>query len=471
MVHKPGRGFIVLAIILLAASGVNAAPDAPAIDAYLRAQRERLNIPGLSLVVAKDGRIVYENHSGLANIELGVPVTADTVFQIQSITKTFTATAVMMLVEEGKLSLDDPIGQHLEGTPQSWEPITLRHLLSHTSGIKDFINEPTASLRLDVSEQEGFEATAPRPLNFTPGEKYAYSNTNYHLLAMVIRKVTGQFYGDFLAERIFKPLGMDHTRVQDLAAVIPGRAAGYVWDADKLSNGEYVTQSILSYGGGGILSTAEDLAKWDAALRSEKLLTKATLQQMWTPATFNDGRKSTYGLGWGVNQFNGHRYVQHSGSHMTGFQSFIRRYLDDGLTVIVLINQVGRAEPGKIAARVAGMFDPALAPPTYRPIEDKEPQVAALVKEVYGKASRGELTADPFDAALWAELSSKLPAVRVFALATGPIESVLLVERKDENGQKLYRYRVAVKGRELLVLLGLNNDGKICKLEAEAAED
>jgi hypothetical protein len=264
---------------------------------------------------------------------------------------------------------------------------------------------------------------------------------------------------------------MDHTRVQDLSAIIPGRAAGYFWESGKLRNGEFVAQSILSYGGGGILSTADDLAKWDAGLRSEQLLKRATREPMWTAATFNDGGKSTYGLGWGVNQYKGHRYVQHSGGHVTGFQSFIRRYLDDGLTVIVLINQTGRADPGKIAARVAGMFDPALSPPTYRPIEDKEPQIAALVKDVYGKASRGELTAEPFDAALWAELSSRLPAVRVFALATGPIESVLLVERKDENGQKLYRYRVAVKGRQLLVLLGLNGDGKICKLEAEAAED
>jgi len=361
MGHNLGRGFIVLGIILLTASGVSGAPDPSAIESYLRAQRDRYNIPGLSLVVAKDGRVIYANHSGLANVELGVPVTTDTVFQIQSITKTFTATAVMMLVEEGTLSLDDPIGKHLEGTPQSWKPITLRHLLSHTSGIKDFINEPTASLRVDVSERDVLDATAPRPLNFPPGEKYAYSNTNYHLLAMVIRKVTGQFYGDFLAERIFKPLGMDHTRVQDLSAVIPGRAAGYRWEAGKLTNGEYVAQSILSYGGGGILSAAEDLAKWDAALRSEKLLKKATLQQMWEPMTFNDGRKSTYGLGWGVNQYKGHRFVQHSGGHVTGFQTFIRRYLDDGLTVIVLVNQSGNVDPGKIAARVAGMFDPALA--------------------------------------------------------------------------------------------------------------
>ena len=365
--HSPGRlrRRLLLALVLSvapAASG-DTAGNAAAVDSFVRAQMDRLHIPGLSLAVVKDGQVVCSKAYGLADVELSVPVTADTVFQIQSITKTFTATAVMMLVEEGKLSLDDPVGKHLEHTPESWKPITLRHLLNHTSGIKDFINDPTASLRIDVSEQEVLEATAPRPLNFTPGQKYAYSNTGYHLLAMIIRKVTGQSYGDFLAERIFKPLGMDHTRVQDQSAIVPGRAEGYLWRGGKLARGQYVAQSILSYGGGGILSTAADLAKWDAGLRSEKLLKAATLEQMFTPATLNDGKKSGYGLGWGVNSYEGHRYVQHSGGHVTGFQSFIRRYPDDGLTVIVLINLSGNADPGKIAARVAGMFDPRLAPP------------------------------------------------------------------------------------------------------------
>jgi len=400
-----------------------------------------------------------------------VPVSANTVFQIQSITKTFTASAVMMLVEEGKVALEDPVSKFLDGTPESWKPVTIRHLLSHTSGIKDFINEPTASLRLDVSEKDVLAATAPRPLNFKPGERYLYSNTGYHLLAMVIRKVTGKSYGDFLAERIFKPLGMDHTRVQDLSEVIPGRAAGYNFGGGKLTNGEYVAQSILSYGGGGVLSTVRDMAKWDAALRGESLLKRATLEQMWTPMTLNDGKKSTYGLGWGTGNLSGHRYVQHSGGHVTGFQTFMRRYVDDGWTVIVLTNQSGNVDPAKIAVRVVGMFESSLAPPTYKPIEDTEPQVAQMVKDVYGKAGRGELTADAFDPAFWAQVSPHLAAVRVFALATGPIESLALVERKEQDGNRLYRYRLALKDKTWLILLGLTKDGKICALSTEIAEE
>jgi CubicO group peptidase (beta-lactamase class C family) len=353
----------VVAVLVVTQSAVAAAADHAAVDGYIRAQMDRHKIPGLSLAVVKDGRVVYEKTYGLANLELNVPVTADTLFQIQSITKTFTAAALMLLVEEGKLSLDDPVSKHLDGTPDTWKAITLRHLLNHTSGIKDFINEPTASLRLDVTEADVLTATAPRPLNFAPGERYAYSNTGYHLLAMVIRKVTSQSYGDFLAARVFKPMGMSHTFVQDLSAVLPGRASGYLWRDGKIVNGNFIAQPILSYGGGGILSTAADLAKWDAALRGEALLKKPTLEQMWTPATLNDGKPSGYGLGWGVGAYDGHRYVQHSGSHATGFQSFMRRYLDDGLTVIVLINQSGRADPGKIVAAVVAMFDSRLAPP------------------------------------------------------------------------------------------------------------
>ena len=462
---------LALALLPVTAFGAKSHPSVAAqVDAYVRTEMERQHIPGLSLAVVLDGQVVHSNAYGLANVELNVPVTQDTVFQIQSVTNPFTATAVMMLVEEGKVALDDPVAKYLDGTPETWGKVTVRHLLSHTSGIKDFINEPTASLRLDVSEQEVLEATAPRPLNFAPGERYAYSNTGYHLLAMIIRKVTGKSYGDFLAERIFQPLGMRHTRVQDLSKVIPGRAAGYRWRDGKLTNGDFVAQPILSYGGGGILSTAVDLAKWDAALRKDTLLRKTSLEQMWTPATFNNGKKSKYGLGWGLNRHGSHRYVQHTGGHVTGFQSVIRHYLDNGLTVIVLVNQSGAADPGKMAAQIARMY-PALAPPDYKPIEDREPQVAALLKDVYQQASRGDLKQDAFDAAFWGELSQHLTALRDFAAAAGPIESLALVERRDEHGERLYRYRLAMKGRAVIVLLVLGGDGKICNLEVEAPED
>ncbi|MEP0845088.1 MAG: serine hydrolase [Phycisphaerae bacterium] len=336
---------------------------ADAVDAVIEEEMGEQNVPGLSLAVVKKGEVVKARGYGLANLEWKAPATPQTVYQIQSITKTFTATAIMMLVEEGRIDLDARVSRYLEGTPESWKDITVRHLLAHTSGIKDFINEPTASLRIDVTEEEVFKATVPRPLNFTPGEKYAYSNTNYHLLAMMIRKLTGKFYGDFLAERIFEPLGMKDTAIINWSAIIPNRAAGYrAGRFGGLRNGEFIAPSILGYGGGGIRSTVLDLARYDAALYTERLVKKATLEQMWTPARFNDGRPSGYGLGWGISTVDGHRCLSHTGGHATGFSTILQRYVDDGVTIILFTNRQG-VDTGRIARRVAALYVPGLSAP------------------------------------------------------------------------------------------------------------
>jgi CubicO group peptidase (beta-lactamase class C family) len=350
-------GWVTGIALLLAA--VSARADE--VDDYVNAHLAQRHIPGLSLAVVRGGKVEKLAGYGLANVELNVPVTPDTMFQIQSVTKTFTSTAILMLVEEGKIALDDPVAKYLDGTPESWNKITIRNLLSHTSGIKDFINEPTASIRLDVSEEDVFKATTPRPLNFQPGEKYAYSNTNYHLLAMIIRKLTGKSYGVFLKERIFVPLGMTSTRINSLSDIIPNRASGYAWVKNRLQNGQYVAESILSYGGGGIVSSARDMAKWAMALNDERLLKKSSIEAAWTAMKFNNGGTSTYGLGWGVGAVNGHRVVDHSGAHMTGFTSFLIRYRDDDMAIVVLTNS-RTADPGQIAMHIAGLYNPELMP-------------------------------------------------------------------------------------------------------------
>jgi D-alanyl-D-alanine carboxypeptidase len=440
---------------------------ADTVDDYLTAEIRDRHIPGLALAIVRDGHIEKLAAYGLANVELNVPASPQTVFQIQSVTKTFTSTAILMLCEEGKLALDDPIAKHLDGTPDSWKSITLRHLLSHTSGIKDFINEPTASIRLDVSEQDVLRATAPRALNFEPGEKYAYSNTNYHLLAMVIRKITGKSYGDFLKERIFAPLAMNDTRVQSLREVIPNRAAGYQWAGERLRNGDFVAESILAYGGGGVISTASDMAKWAVALDEGKVLKKETMDMAWTGAKFNDGKKSGYGLGWGVGLANGHRYVGHSGSHATGFTSNIVRYRDDGLTVVVLTN-AGHANPSKIAQHVAGIYLPALAPKEVaNAIEDKEPKVTALLREVGEGIRAGKLEEAKFTPAMWAALAPQIKDLQAASRQDGELKTVELLARWEEGGQKLYRYRMARTRRNHLVTLVLDKEGRVAGLWAE----
>ncbi len=350
---------LIVAVAALVLPAADARADA--VDELLAAESQKQHLPGVSVAVVRDGQIVKTAAWGFADLELGVPATTRTVFQIQSITKTFTAAAILLLAGEGKLSLDDPIAKYLEGTPDSWTNITIRHLLTHTSGIKDFINEPTGSLRLDMSEKDVLRATAPRPLNFQPGERYGYSNTNYHLLAMIIRKLTGMWYADFLRERIFLPLGMTDTRPVSLSAIINTRASGYFWTGQGYRKGDFIAESILSYGGGGILSTAPDMALWAQALMSGKLLKPEALIQAWTPARLKDGTTTGYGLGWGIGRAEGHREIQHSGANATGFSSFLAIYPDDRLAVVVLMNRNG-ADPGRIARRVAGIYIPEVAP-------------------------------------------------------------------------------------------------------------
>lgn len=334
---------------------------ADAVDDLVGRELQRLHLPGVSVAVLRDGQVIKTAAYGLADLELGVAATPQTVFQIQSITKTFTSAAILRFVEEDRLKLDDPVGKHLAGTPAAWKDITLRHLLSHTSGIKDFINEPTASLRIDVTEEGVLEATAPRPLNFAPGERYAYSNTNYHLLAMILRKLTGKHYGEVLRERFFEPLGMTNTRIVNLSAVIPNRASGYFWTGTAHRKGDFIAESILSYGGGGILSTGPDMARWAQAMAAGKVLRQETLADAWTPVRLKDGSATAYGLGWGIARIQDHREVGHNGGHATGFTSSLVIYPEDRLAVVVLQNCGGK-NSAALARRIAGVYLPAVAP-------------------------------------------------------------------------------------------------------------
>ena len=352
-------GLILSAIlgILPVSRGSRVTAD-PIDDCVQRAMQEQ-HLPGVAVAIIQGGKVVKLAGYGFANLEWQIPVTPQTEFQIQSVTKSFTATAIMMLVQEGKLSVDGDLASYLDGTPEAWAAIRIRHLLSHTSGIPDFINKPQANLRLERTEKEVLEELIGRPVEFKPGEKYSYSNSNYHLLAMIIRKVTDRSYGAFLKERIFDPLGMSATRVVSWSDVIPRRAAGYRWNNGAYRNGQFIGESILAYGGGGLLSTAEDLAKWDLGLREGRVLPKPVLEQMWTPTRLNDGSMSYYGFGWGVGGTTPHRFVHHSGAHSTGFTSYLVRYLDDDLSIVVLVN-ANHGKPAELGRAIAEICSPAL---------------------------------------------------------------------------------------------------------------
>jgi len=372
-------------------------------------------------------------------------------------------------VDEGKLSLDDPIGKYLEGTRDSWKDVTIRHLLNHTSGIKDFINEPTASLRLDVTEEEVLRATADRPLNFRPGERWAYSNTNYHLLAMLIRKLTGKWYGDFLRERIFLPLGMADTRPVSLSEIIPNRASGYFWTGSGFRKGDFIAESILSYGGGGILSTAPDMALWAQAMMSGKLLKSEVIAQAWTPARLKDGEVAGYGLGWSIGRVEGHREVNHSGGHATGFTSFLAVYPEDRLAVVLLLNR-GAANPGRIGRRVAGIYIPELGPRSEKPIEDQEPETATLLRDCIAKTAAWGLDEAKFTPEMWKALESKKGEVQTQVNALGALKSLDLLSRSGSNRLRTSRYRAVFANGTVILSLTLDRDRKIAELNSSEEE-
>lgn len=456
------RNPLLLIVAPWLVSGLTIA-HADTVDDLLAAEIQKHHLPGLAVAVVRDGHIIKTAAYGLADLELNVAATPKTVFQIQSITKTFTATAILLLADEGKLSLADSAAKHLEGTPDSWKDITIRHLLNHTSGIKDFINDPTASLRLEVTEEEVLRSLVGRPLNFTPGERYAYSNSNYHLLAMIIRKLTGKWYADFLVERIFVPLGMTNTRPVSLSAIIPNRASGYFWTGTGYRKGDFIAESILSYGGGGILSTAPDMALWAQAMMSGNLLKPEAIAQAWTPARLNNGHNTGYGFGWAVGDVEGHREINHSGGHATGFTSHLGIYPEDRLAVVVLVNR-GGANPGAIARRVAACYLPVLAPRPEKPIEDREPQTAALLRDCISRAAELRLEEARFTPEMWQVLESQKGQIQAQIQALGALKSIELFSRREDGGLRTSRYRATFAQGILMISMSLNPDGQIAGL-------
>jgi CubicO group peptidase (beta-lactamase class C family) len=345
-------GFAAAAALF--SSMARAADASDPVDDYVRAEMAKQHVPGLALLVSRNGEIVRAQGYGMANVELQVPVKPETIFQSGSVGKQFTATAVMMLVEEGKMGLDDPLTKYFPDAPNAWKQVTIRELLSHTAGFTDYPEH--FDMRKDYTEEQLITIVEKIPLAFSPGTRWSYSNLGYLTLGIVIHKVTGQFYGNFLEERIFHPLGMSSTRIISEEDIVPNRAAGYRLVKGELKNQEWVSPKLNTTADGSLYFSILDLAKWDAALYAEKLLKQSSLDQMWTVAKLSNGQPNSghYGFGWLTGKRNGHRVVEHGGTWQ-GFRTEISRYLDDKLTVVVLSN-LADADPGILANHVAEMY-------------------------------------------------------------------------------------------------------------------
>lgn len=344
---------LLFLILSFPALWAQSSPDA-AVDRYIQSEMQKRHIPGLALLVARNGQIVRAQGYGFSNLELQVPVKPETIFQSGSMGKQFTATAVMMLVEQGKVALDDPLTKYFPEAPAAWWQVTVRNLLSHTAGFTDYPDD--FDFRRDYSENELLKIVEAIPLAYPPGTKYAYSNLGFLTLGILIHRVSGQFYGDFLHDRVFAPLGMSTTRIISEADIIPNRAAGYRLVKGEWKNQEWVSPALNTTADGALYFSILDLAKWDAALYTEKLLKRSSLDQMWMVAKYKNGGPNSgdYGFGWFIHRVNGHRVIEHEGQWQ-GFNTNISRYVDDKLTVVVLTN-LDHDEPDEITHGVAGLY-------------------------------------------------------------------------------------------------------------------
>jgi len=444
----------LFSVVLLAGS-----VHADSLDDALMEEMKRRHVPGLSVLVLKDGKVIKEKGYGTANLEHSVPVTPQTVFQSGSIGKTFTAALILLLEQDGKLRLDDPISRHLPNTPAAWAKITIRHLLTHTSGLGDPYE--IIDFRKDYTDEELIALEATVPVRSAPGEKWAYSNMGFHLLGFIANRAGGKFYGDQLHERIFAPLGMG-TRVISEADIVPHRAAGYEWKKDAYKNQSWVAPKLNTTADGSLYLTARDLAIWDQALYGDKILDARLRAASFTPAKLNDGSDTPYGLGWFVDTVKGRRHISHSGAWQ-GFRTQLCRYIDDKLTVVVLTNST-TALPSKFANMAAAHYVPALFDALPKAIADSNPGLTAQVRALMASIGAGKLPAG-----LAPELGAMFTPDQMANRKEryderGPLQTVELLFSEPKEGGRSLRYRFRYANETILVSVLFNQAGQFSQL-------
>ncbi len=333
------------------------APTEQQLDHYIESVLAEQDIPGMSVGIFKGGEVLIAKGYGFANLELGIRTSAASLFGLGSISKQFTATAVMTMVEEGAIALDARVSELIPDLPHSWSEVTVRHLLTHTSGIKEEVWEG-GIYEFDQREHDQFDVlrTAFGPLAFDSGERWVYSNVGYRLLGMLIEEVSRQSVWDFFAQRIFHPVGMKATRNSDPGAVIPNRAQGY----GRSKSGSLILRAPVTasaaFTEGALLSSVANIALWDAELFEPKILSRDGLAQMWMPVILNDGTKHPYGFGWDLRLVNGKVAVSHGGG-LPGFRTHIVRFMDSQLTVVVLTNCDCTRNLESVVKEIATFYD------------------------------------------------------------------------------------------------------------------
>lgn len=451
------------------------------IDSYAAQKMQSYGIPGVAIAIVAQGKIIFEKAYGIANLETDTPVKTNSVFELASLTKPFTATAIMLLVQERKIQLDDVISTYIDNTPEAWGKITVRHLLTHTAGFP--MEAPVqcdGSPLLNISTKQEFDSIVRAPLLFPAGERALYSDPGYILLGMIIEKASGQSYREFIQQRIFVPLQMADSGVLDQWRIIKNRVSPYVIRNGKLLRGRRDWQVEMP-SNFGIFSSVEDLAKFDAALINGTLLKKSSLEQMWATARLGNGRDvlplsafgDPYGLGWLLGDVRGHRIVEHggfAGTHML-------RFLDDGLTIIVLTNLdlASGNRPDVMARGIAGLLKPEYQPPdSVTPPIGPAPQITQNIRTLLSEMAEGKgssiMTSDylaffnNLPQRLRDDIAQRLKTINSFTYIASDDVDGRGLKRMGRPVTRIYYYKGKLGGKIVYFTFWITREGKVAHL-------
>ena len=438
---------------LAVASAISVA-QGRAIDALITKTLASEHIAGATVAVAVHGKIAFESGYGYADIVTKKRAGVDTAYPIGSITKQFTAACILLLAQDKKLSLDDPLSQYVTGLPWA-DRITLRHLLDQESGVVDFrLGSPDTSAR--ISHDEIVARLAKTDLLFPPGSRYEYSNSNYYLLGLVVEKVTGQTYPAFLESRVLKPAGLSSTFYNDGARAGAPLATGYT----ATPNGpQPVAPENADWGfaAGSIASTVGDLARWDEALRSPGLLDARSLSEMHTAGTLDNGAATDYAFGWVVVKHNDHRVYWHNGE-VAGFHAMNAVFPDDRTDVIVLTNTGGPFAADRIAMQMFDILHPFSPTSADRAAADR-------AREWIGRIMRGDIDRTQLDDRLSSLLTDDVTrSLSAQLRAFGAFKDVKGTAVDEDASGRSYSFDAAFAKRTIHMIMGIDASGKISAL-------
>lgn len=457
--------FVLTALILSGVFSVSAQTVSD-VDAVVQKLAESKQIPGAAVAVVRDGKIILAKGYGAENIETKTPADENTVYEIASVTKQFTAAAIMLLVEDDKIKLDDALGKYLTDVPESWQAVTIRQLLNQVSGIPNYTAAGKIRIEKKYAPEEILQMVADMPLEFAPGTRWQYSNTNYFLLGLVIEKVSKKSYAEFMKERIFKPLKMNSTQINTSGLKIEKKAVSYSINKDGWKK-EINADPSQPFAAGAVVSTASDMAKWALALESEKLLKKNSLNEIWTAAKLSDGKTTDYGFGWQISKIGETDFVEHNGG-IAGFTSHILRFPNENLSVAVMVN-TGTPATRKLAYEIAGLYLPKFGAAVAgrekkasQTLADKDEATTKFLRETFEKMIAGTVDQNLFTPEMQKLLfPDRVAQLKSFLGTQGAIKSFDLVEDSSDESIKRRAYRVSFDRLKVRISFAVNAEGII----------